>query len=256
MLPIIPFLTGTQLGRRILLGASAVLVLAVGLGILRQRWIESGKAVGRAEQLEVDKLAWEQDRIAYGDAIRGQAAQLAEARELLIQYQAALIATKAKLDALAIEQENVRDAMARIPDAGLLADIRARLGRENRNSPARRGPTIENGEGPDTRPLTPAELRACDLCLAELPLARQQASALQEMVSALEGKAAALQQENHALGLQRDAALSYANRLETHYVAAYNLAQGVRKRRLIWKILSFGLLKDPKTVLPTPVSLK
>ena len=55
---------------------------------------------------------------------------------------------------------------------------------------------------------------------------------------------------------ERDAAVGYANRLETHYVAAYNLAQKVRRRPLILKILTFGLLKDPKVNLPDPVSLK
>ena len=244
MFPIIPWLLRTKRGQQVMAGAAIAVLLGVAFLVMRHQLIERGKELGRAEQLETDKAAWEQDRAAYRDALREQGQQIAKARELIIQYQAALVAAKAKIDAIEGEKDAAVLAVARIPDAGLLADIRARLGSDPQHL------------APSTQPLSPAELRACDSCLAQLPLLERQNAALLEMVSALQGQTAAQQIQLAATEAQRDAAVGYSNRLETHYVAAYNLAQKVRRRPLILKILTFGLLKDPKVNLPDPVSLK
>lgn len=252
MFPILLAFAKTKLGRQILAGGAILLALAVAYGILRHRLVERGKELGRAEQLEVDKQSWEQDRAAYVGALREQGAQISKARELIIQYQAALVAAKAKIDAIEGEKDSALLAVSRIPDAGLLADIRSRL------YPVLAAESVlrKNGVDSGSPPLSPTELRACDSCLAELPLAQRQISGLREMLGALEGKSAAQQSALTATEAQRDAAIGYANRLEGHYVAAYNLAQKVRRRPLILKILTFGLLKDPKVNLPSPVSLK
>ena len=240
----VPWLLRTKRGQQVMAGAAIAVLLGVAFLVMRHQLIERGKELGRAEQLEADMQAWEQDRAAYRDALREQSQQIAKARELIIQYQAALVAAKAKIDAIEGEKDAAVLAVARIPDAGLLADIRARLGSDPQHL------------APSPQPRSPAELRALDSCLAELPLEKRQNAALLEMVTALQGQTAAQQIQLAATEAQRDAAVGYANRLETHYVAAYNLAQKVRRRPLILKILTFGLLKDPKVNLPDPVSLK
>jgi hypothetical protein len=245
MFPIIPWLLTTKLGRQVAVGSAIAVLLGAAFLIVRHKLIERGKELGRAEQLETDNRAWGRDRAAYVESLNSASQRLQEASKAITQYESTLAGLRGQVTALDASRRASQELIANLPDAQLLSDIRSRLGAADSRLPT-----------PDSPSLSPTELRACDSCLAELPLLTRENGALREIISALEGKSAAQQTALAVTETQRDVAVAYANRLEGRYVEAYNLAQRVRRRPLILKILTFGLLKDPKVALPAPVSLK
>jgi len=217
-----PFLI-SPLGRKIA-GAIAVLVLLAGVTLYIYN---KGKAEGQIQsaraQLETDRQQFEQDRKVFLDTLATYKAKDEVAQQLIASQDA-------QLEMLRTSRVASRAAVAKLPDADVVKDIHQKL-----------------GQAPTDAPLTIGELRRVDEVLTDYPNVLAQNVALDKKIDALGQRVDALEH-------QRDAAISAYNKLVPLYAKAYNAAQ--KKHAKIWKILSFGLLKDKKLDLPDPVTLE
>lgn len=216
----------------------AILLAGLAFGIY-WKGREAGKQLGRTEQLSEDQKLQARDRADYEKQMTAAEARNQQAIQLLAQFAASLDRANQRLAEVKSQQQAAAQTVATLPDDAVLSDLRQKLA----VTPSATGP------------LSVPELRKADAMVTELPFAQTQIAALNDKTAALEGKAEALDRQVKAVAAERDAAMQYATQLEGYYTNAYNVAQKARKRPLILKILSFGLLKDPKIELPPPVTL-
>ena len=232
----------SPLGRKIAAGILGLAIVSGGAWWLYARGKAEGKLLGAAEQLEQDKESFERERQRFTETLAAAQQREDHALELLRQAQETIDRANQRIAQVQAERASQRQAIESLPDAELFADITKKLGI--------RAPT-------DLTPsLYPAELRRADLVITDYPISQQENQALGEKLAGLEDKVGALELRVEALAKQRDAAIEWGNQVVGHFVRAYNTAQKVRKRPLILKILTFGLLRDPKLDLPEPVSLE
>lgn len=239
-----------------LLAAAAGAILLIGLGYgIYWKGREAGKQIGRAEQLEEDKKEWEIERRLYVTRLEEAAQRLeqGEKREqaalaLLAQFQASLDRANERLASIQIQRESDRRTVTNLSDADVLPDLRARLGLVPPTDPS---------------PLTSPELRRANTIVTDYPHVMAENVTLGEKVKSIEGKVGALDLQVQAVTSQRDAAIDqretaidYANRMEQLYAQAYNVAQKSRRRPLLLKIITLGIVRDRKLNLPDPVSIK
>jgi len=200
-----------------------------------------GRQQGAAEQLEVDKQQFTGERQLLADQLAAAEGREMHALELLHQAQQAIDRTNQRLAETESERAAGRESVQSLPESELVTDIARKL--------ALRPPT-------DTAPaLSSAELRKADLLITDFPKLQQENTLLATKIQGLEDKAAAFDERLKAVTAERDVLLAWSNQVVAHYVRAYNVAQKVRRRPLLLKILTLGLLHDPKLNLPDPVTL-
>lgn len=219
---------------------------AVGLGLLiwgglwaRQHYIEQGRTEGKAEQAKLDETAREQERVAFEATLKAEQVRAVQA-ELRYQEAVALVRRlNSELDSLRSQIVTSRQAIERVSDDQLFADVRAKIGMVP--------PT-------DTAPFTAPELREIDVRVTEHPLLTKQVGLLEQKIKGLESEVAAQSDKLRAVEGQRDAAISAYNKLTEHYVAAYTaIPKKNRSVRCLW-LWKCGTGFN-KLQLPDPVTL-
>jgi len=206
-----------------LIGAAVVVIILAGIALsIYNKGKEIGRVEGAREQLETDRQQFEQDRQLF-------LAELKKYQERDDAAKAEIAQKDAELSTLRARRVTVAGTIRSLPDEKIVADILERL-----------------GEAPAPS-LSPAQLRRLDGILAD-------SQNLQEQVTALEAKVSAQDQRIDAIEHQRDAAIASYNKVVVLYTKAYNANQ--KRRPLILKILTFGLLKDRKMDLPDPATLE
>ena len=212
----------SPLGRKV----AALVIVVVVLAGLALSIYNKGKAAGYVDgqrsQLETDRQQFEQDRKVF-------LGELAKYKERDDAAKAIISQQDSELQSLRNSRAQIRAAVSSLPASALVADIQSRLG------------SVASGT------LGESDLRRIDEAIAE----NQNITA---QLSALEEKVAAQDQRIDAISHQRDSAIASYNKVVVLYTKAYNANQ--RKRPLILKILTFGLLKDRKMDLPDPATLE
>ncbi len=219
--------------------AGVLVAIAASYFYVYENGKRSGNAAGQREQLEIGKVEAAQERAGFLAALQTAQASESEARAGAEAADRKVQESSRRLSALEAARAAAQQQVGKVPNDGLVADIRGKLGVK---------PDLQDPN------LAPDELRAVDSIVTDYGNLKDQVAqfnakldALQDQVSHQGDRITAIQQE-------RDAAIAGWNSAHSHYVEAYNAAQ--KKPPIIIKIITLGLYKGRHMDLPDPVTLQ
>jgi hypothetical protein len=205
-----------------------IAALAGGVVYYGHTRYEQGQQDGKISQLNDDAKAYKA-QLEQRDAIIATAQQQIQAGQDRERQQAAVAAQlTTALTSLRVQSTTATQQVASIPNDGLPADIRAKLGLVTAGSDV---------------PLSPVELREIDSRVTQYPIDQQIIAKDDQLVAALTGKAQAADDQIAALQTAATANQQLITTLQTDYSRCYAATQ---HRNWFLTIVTFGIKGSPR----------